>query len=81
MVANPKQLSPTAHLERRIRELDIEADRVQAEYGDPSQALGAFLLAWIGLEALEETYQEYVRHEDSFLFDDYDEDEDTGRPD
>lgn len=71
MVAQPERLSPKEHLRRRIASLDAEVEQIRAEYGDPAEALGIFLRDWIGLEAVDETYQKYLRHEDSFLFDDY----------
>ncbi len=86
MVAQPERLSPKEHLDRRIASLDAEVEQIRAEYGDPAEALGRFLVERFGIEALEATYQEYVRHEASFLFDDYDdedaesEDEDGRKP-
>lgn len=81
MVAQPERPSPKEHLDRRIASLDAEVEHIRAEYGDPAEALGIFLRDWIGLEALEETYQEYLRHEDSFLFDDYDDESEGVEPD
>ena len=83
MAVKSERLAPAEHLERRIAELDGEAERVRAEYGDPAEALGAFLRERFGLDALMATYREYRCHEDSFLFDDYagDEDEGGGEPD
>lgn len=81
MVAEPEHLSPREHLEQRIASLDAEVEQIRAEYGDPAEALGIFLRDWIGLEALEETYQEYLRHEDSFLFDDYNDADADAEPD
>ena len=82
MVTKSEQLSPSEHLERRIRDLDAEVEQIEAEYGDPAEALGAYLVERFGVQAIMETYEEYLRHEDSFLFDDYadDEDEDAGEP-
>jgi hypothetical protein len=74
MAVKSERLSPAEHLDRRIKEHLAEAERWRAENGDPAEALGAFLRDWIGLEALEETYEEWLRHEDSFLFEDYDDD-------
>jgi hypothetical protein len=78
MATRLKLLSPAEHLEQRIKELDAEVERIRAEEGDPAAALGTFLRDWIGLDALEETYAEYLRHEDSFLFDDYDDERGAG---
>ncbi len=76
MVTTARPISADEHLERRIAQNLAEAERWRAEHGDPAAAMGAFLRDWIGLEALEATYREYLRHEDSFLFDDYDDDAD-----
>ena len=83
MAIKSERLSPTEHLERRIKEHLAEAERWRAENGDPAEALGAYLRERFGWEAIMETYEEWLRHEDSFLFDDYsdNEDEDGGRPD
>lgn len=75
MATQAQPMSPAERLERRIQQNLAEAERWRAEHGDPGAAMGAFLRDWIGLEALEATYQEYLRHEDSFVFDDYDDDE------
>jgi len=76
MVAQKEQLSPREHLDRRIAALDAEVEQIRAEFGDPAEALGKYLLDRFGLEALEATYQEYLDHEDSFLYDDWEKDED-----
>lgn len=78
MVAQPERLSPKEHLDRRIAENLAEAERWRSEHGDPTEALGRFLVERFGIEALEATYQDYVRHEDSFLFDDYDDEDAEG---
>ena len=82
MAIKSERLSPAEHLERRIAENRAEAERWRAEHGDPAAALGAYLVERFGIEAILETYEEYLRHENSFLFDDYsdDEDEDGGEP-
>ena len=82
MAIQAERLSPAEHLERRIRELDAEVEQIWAEYGDPAEALGAYLVERFGIDAIMETYEEYLRHEDSFLFDDYSDDEveDAGEP-
>ena len=74
MVAQPEPLSPREHLDRRIAALDAEVEQIRAEYGDPAEALGRYLVERLGIEALMETYQEYLDHEDSFLYDDWIED-------
>ncbi len=82
MVTETRKISPAEHLERRIQENLAWAEQWRAENGDPGVALGAYLRDTIGLEALEVTYREYLRHEDSFLFDDYEDDEEEdNRPD
>jgi hypothetical protein len=75
MVTQAQPLSPTERLNRRLEQNLADAERWRAEHGDPAEAMGAFLRDWIGLEALEATYHEYLRQEDSFLFDDYNEDD------
>jgi len=82
MATATRELSPAEHLERRIQETLIESARWRAEHGDPGEALGTYMRERFGLDAILETYREYWRHEDSFLFDDYPdaEDEDTGKP-
>lgn len=74
--ASAPALTPAEHLDRHIREHLERAEQWRAENGDPSEAMGAFLRERIGLKALQETYDEYKRHEDSFLFDDYDSEND-----
>ncbi len=76
MATETRAVSPAEHLERRIQENLEWAARWRAENGDPGEAMGAFLREWIGLEALEATYDEYRRHRHSFMFDDYDVEED-----
>lgn len=78
MATETRTLTPAEHLDRHIREHIERRERWRAEHGDPAIAMGTFLRDWIGLEALEETYQEFLRHEDSFLFDDYDEEDEEG---
>ena len=84
MATNPRALSPREHLERRVAGNLEEAERWRAEHGDPAEALGRFLVQRFGIEAIMETYHEYLEHEDSFPFDDYpedaDEEEDGGQP-
>ncbi len=87
MAGEAQVLSPAEHLERRIQENLAWAERWRAENGDPGVAMGAFLREWIGLEALEATYEEYRRNPHSFMFDDYgveedgeDADEDARQP-
>ena len=77
MAVKSERLSPAEHLERRIAENRAEAERWRAEHGDPAEAMGRFLLERFGLEALQETYEEYLRHENSFLYDDYDDEEEA----
>lgn len=67
--------SPAEHLERRIQETLIESERWRAEHGDPAAAMGRFLVERFGIDALMATYHEYLEHEDSFLFDDYHDEE------
>ena len=71
MVAQPERLSPREHLDGRIAALDAEVERIWAEEGDPAEALGRFLVDRFGIGAIVETYREYLEHEDSFLFDDW----------
>lgn len=78
MATETREISPAEHLEHRVRENLAWAERWRAENGDPGVALGEYLRDTIGLEALEATYREYLRHEDSFLFDDYEDDEEEG---
>jgi hypothetical protein len=71
MAAQSKQVFPRDHLDRRIASLDAEVEEIQAEYGDPAEALGRYLVERFGLTALMETYQEYLNHDSSFLDDDW----------
>lgn len=83
MAVETERLSPAKHLARRIAALDAEVDRIRAEDGDPAEALGAYMRDRFGIAAVMATYEEYLRHEDSFLFDDYpneDEEDDGGAP-
>ena len=63
MVAQSTHVVPRDHLDRRIAALDAEVEQIQAEYGDPAEALGRYLVERFGLAALMETYQEYLDHE------------------
>ncbi len=81
MAVKSERLSPAEHLERRIQELDQEVERIWEEFGDPAEALGAYLRERFGWEAIRETYEEWLWHEDSFLFDDYDDEEETDEGD
>lgn len=74
MATRARPVSPTQRLDRRIAQNLVDAEQWRAEHGDPAAAMGSFLYDWIGLEALEATYREYLWHEDSFAFDDYDDD-------
>lgn len=84
MVTQSKLGSPREHLDHRIAALDAEVEQIQAEYGDPAAALGQYLIKRFGIEALTETYQEYLDHEDLFLDDDWNDGEeengDGGKP-
>ena len=71
MTIRTRTISPAEHLERRIAALDAEVEQIRAEYGDPAEALGRYLIKRFGIEALQETYQEYLDYEDSFLYDDW----------
>jgi RNA binding exosome subunit len=71
-----ERLSPAEHLERRIAALDAEVAQIRNEYGDPTEALGVYLRERFGIAAIMQTYEEYLRHEDSFLYDDYEDDVD-----
>ena len=71
MASNATVLSPREHLERRIATNLEEAERWRAEHGDPAEALGRYLVERYGIEAIMETYQEFLDHEDSFLYDDF----------
>lgn len=44
MVAQPERVSPREHLDRRIAALDSEVEQIRAEYGDPAEALGRYLV-------------------------------------
>lgn len=80
MTETPTKLSPAEHLARRIQENRIASAQWRAEHGDPGEALGKLLFEQFGIEAILETYQEYLDHENSFLWDDYDDEreEDDG---
>ena len=71
MATETKPLTPAEHLERRIAMLDTEVEQIRAEFGDPAAALGMYLVERFGIEAMMETYREYLDHEDSFLYDDW----------
>lgn len=71
MATRTQAISPAEHLERRIAALDAEVEQIRAEFGDPAEALGRYLIERIGIEALMETYQEYLEHEGSVLYDDF----------
>ncbi len=75
MAIGTKKLTPAEHLDRHIEENRIRANRWRAEYGDAGEAMGRFLIERFGLEALQETYDEYRRNRYSFMDDDF-EDED-----
>lgn len=83
MAVETERLSPAQHLAQRIAALDAEVERIRAEDGDPAEALGAYMRTRFGVAAVMESYEEYLRHEDSFLFDDYTdgiEEDDGGAP-
>ena len=82
MVAQPKPVVPRDHLDSRIAALEAEVEQVRAEYGDPAEALGRYLVERFGPSVLMETYQEYLDHDASFQDDDWNdgvEDGDGGR--
>jgi hypothetical protein len=71
MVAATTKLPPTEHLEQRIRETVVEAERWRRANGDPATALGAFLRDRYGEDPIMATYREYLQHKNSFIFHDY----------
>jgi hypothetical protein len=60
----------TQHLEQRIRAHLDRRNRRRTEHGDPAEAMGRFLIERFGLEALQESYEEYRRHPYSFVYGD-----------
>ena len=56
-VAKPPE--PTA-IERRLQEHQAEIARLRAEFGDPAEALDAFIRETFNREAIIETYEEYL---------------------
>lgn len=64
MVAQRKLLSPREHLNRRIAALDAEVEQIRAEYGDPAEALGRYLVERFGIDAIMETYRDFLDHEE-----------------
>ncbi len=76
MAIDTEKLSPTEHLERRIQEHLHRREQRPAEYGDPAEAMGRFLIERFGLEALQETYDEYRRDRYSFMYDDHEDEDD-----
>lgn len=56
-VAKPPE--PTA-IERRLQEHQAEVARLRAEFGDPAEALDAFIRENFTREAVIEAYEEYL---------------------
>lgn len=52
MVAQSKVVSPREHLDHRIAALDAKVEQIQAEYGDPAEALGRYLVERFGIDAI-----------------------------
>ncbi len=69
MVAQPELASPRAHLDRRIAALDAEVEAIRAQYGDPAEALGRYLVERFGIDAIVDTYRDFLEREAPFYED------------
>lgn len=77
MEIHTEKITPAEQLERHIQENRVRAEQWRAEHGDPGdpgEAMGRFLIERFGLEALQETDDQYRRNRYSFMFDDEAED-------
>jgi hypothetical protein len=79
MATRVRPVAPVQHLDIRIAQNLADAEQWRAEHGDPGTAKGTFLNDWIGVEALEAPCREYLRHDNSVVFDDYDDDAEDDR--
>ena len=57
----------TPALQRRILEHKEEMARLREEFGDPEEALRAFMREAFDPQALQETYEEYLRNPFAWL--------------
>lgn len=67
MAVKSDRLSPAEHLARRIRDHHAEVARLREEFGDPTEALRAFLRERFDPEALQATYEEYLQDKHGWL--------------
>ncbi len=83
MVAKSERVSPRDHLDRRIEALDAEVEQIRAEYGDPAEALGRYLVERFGIDAIVASYRDFLEREEPFYVDEeWDEaDQTTGEGD
>ena len=67
MATKPTSVSPTPALARRLREHREEVARLRARYGDPGEALTAFMREHFSEQALARTYREQEAERSAWL--------------
>ncbi len=74
-VATTTKHTPNETLQRRMQEHRAEIKRYREQQGDPAEALGVLLRERFGVEALHDTYFEWLENPYAWLENDDDIDE------